>query len=46
MAEDELVGNLATETILSCLDPGKINPSIDREAFVKALQLADTTFPH
>jgi len=46
MAEDELVGNLATETILSCLDPGEINPSIDREAFVKALQLADTTFPH
>lgn len=46
MAEDKLVGNLATETILSCLDLKKINPPIDSEAFVLALQLADATFPH
>lgn len=46
MAEDELVGNLATETILSCLDPNKINPPVNMQAFAQALQLADTTFPH
>ena len=45
MAEDELVGNLATETILSCLDPNKINPPVNMEAFARALQLADMTFP-
>lgn len=45
MAEDELVGNLATETILSCLDQNKINPPVNMEAFARALQLADMTFP-
>jgi hydroxymethylglutaryl-CoA lyase len=45
MAEDELVGNLATETILSCLDPNKINPPVNMEAFAQALLLADKTFP-
>jgi len=46
MAEDELVGNLATETILSCLATNKINPPIDMDAFGKALQMVDTTFAH
>ena len=46
MAEDELVGNLATETILLCLDKNEIIPLINREAFAEALRLADTTFLH
>jgi hydroxymethylglutaryl-CoA lyase len=46
MAEDELVGNLATETVLSYLDSKQDAPSIDRLAFNEALLLADTIFPH
>lgn len=46
MADDDLVGNLATETILSCLEKDTITPPIDREAFAVALRLADITFPH
>jgi hydroxymethylglutaryl-CoA lyase len=46
MAEDELVGNLATETVLSYLDAKNDAPSIDRLAFNEALLLADTIFPH
>lgn len=46
MADDELVGNLATETVLSCLDAHDIKHSIDMKAFGLALQLADATFPH
>jgi hydroxymethylglutaryl-CoA lyase len=46
MAEDELVGNLATETVLSYLDSKQDAPPIDRGAFDEALLLADTIFPH
>ncbi|MCA6373946.1 MAG: hydroxymethylglutaryl-CoA lyase [Cytophagales bacterium] len=46
MADDELIGNLATETILSFLDSKQDAPSIDRLAFNEALLLADTIFPH
>lgn len=46
MADDELIGNLATETILSFLDSKQGAPSIDRLAFNEALLLADTIFPH
>jgi hydroxymethylglutaryl-CoA lyase len=46
MAEDELVGNLATETILSYLDQQSAAPVLNREALQKAMILADTVFPH
>jgi hydroxymethylglutaryl-CoA lyase len=45
MAEDVLVGNLATETILSFLDSKPNAPAIDKDAFRQALLLADATFP-
>jgi hydroxymethylglutaryl-CoA lyase len=45
MAKDELVGNLATETILAFLDSKNSAPDIDREALEKAIILADTIFP-
>lgn len=46
MADDELIGNLATETVLSYLDSKQDAPSIDRLAFNDAILLADTIFPH
>jgi hydroxymethylglutaryl-CoA lyase len=46
MAEDELVGNLATETILSYLDQQAAAPAIDREALQKAMIMADSVFAH
>lgn len=45
MAKDELVGNMATETILEFLDSKNDAPVLDRNEFLKALQLADTVFP-
>ncbi len=45
MAKDELVGNLATETILEFLDSKNSAPPIDREALAKAIVLADSIFP-
>ena len=45
MAEDELVGNLATETILNWLDK-KGNPTdLNRDEFQKAMLMADSIFP-
>jgi hydroxymethylglutaryl-CoA lyase len=46
MAEDKLVGNLATETVLSFLESKGAAPTINNEAFQKALLMADTIFPH
>ena len=46
MADDELIGNLATETVLSYLDSKNDAPPIDRLAFNDAILLADTIFPH
>jgi len=46
MAEDELVGNLATETVLMFLDSKGSTPKIDRKAFAEALSLANSIFPH
>ncbi len=44
MAEDELVGNLATEQLLSALN--NLEPSgIDEKAFAEALFLSGDTFP-
>jgi hydroxymethylglutaryl-CoA lyase len=45
MAKDDLVGNLATENLVSYFD--KINESltINREAFTRSLLKASATFP-
>jgi hydroxymethylglutaryl-CoA lyase len=45
MAEDKLVGNLATETILTYLDSTPDAPELNRPALAKALRLADEIFP-
>ena len=45
MADDELVGNLATETIISYLDSIHQPPSINSEEFLKAMVMADEIFP-
>jgi hydroxymethylglutaryl-CoA lyase len=44
MAEDELVGNLATETILSFLDSKSSAPNLDRIALKEAMVLTDSIF--
>ncbi len=44
MAEDELVGNLATETILSYLDSKQAAPNLNRTAFTEAMKMADFIF--
>lgn len=46
MAKDDLVGNLATETILSFLDERKVSTGINQNEFVKALAMADEIFPN
>jgi hydroxymethylglutaryl-CoA lyase len=45
MAEDQLVGNIATETILDFLDSKAIETNLDRLQFAKALKLAGEIFP-
>jgi hydroxymethylglutaryl-CoA lyase len=45
MAEDELVGNLATETILAYLESKNALPNVDQDEFNTALILADSIFP-
>lgn len=45
MAEDELVGNLATETILSYLRGKHALPGFDLGEFARALEVADAVFP-
>lgn len=45
MANDELVGNLATETILSLLKSKGEQPAIDEKEFANALLMADSVFP-
>lgn len=45
MAEDDLVGNLATENLLAYAEENGIDPGIDREAFQEAAQEAVRTFP-
>jgi len=46
MAEEELVGNLATETIISFLDQKGASLTLDRNELAKAMQLAHSTFPN
>jgi hydroxymethylglutaryl-CoA lyase len=45
MAEDELVGNLATETIVTFLKNRNALPSFDEVEFGKALSMASSVFP-
>ena len=45
MAEDKLVGNLATETIIDYLDANHAAPALNREALRDAMILADSIFP-
>jgi len=44
MAEDELVGNMATELLISSLK-SDVEIDIDMDAFDEAMKLASTTFP-
>ncbi len=44
MAEDDLVGNMATEKILSFLDSKNDAPGLNRNEFKQALQMADSIF--
>jgi len=46
MAEEELVGNLATETIISFLDQKGSSLHLDRDELAKAMRLAHATFPN
>lgn len=45
MANDELVGNLATETIISYFDEKNISIHIDKNALAESQVLADAIFP-
>jgi hydroxymethylglutaryl-CoA lyase len=44
MAKDELVGNMATETIISFLDSKQVDLKLDREEFGKAMMMAEAVF--
>lgn len=46
MAKDDLVGNLATETILFYLKEQGINTGINEAEFVEAMAIADEIFPN
>lgn len=45
MAKDELVGNLATETILSYLQERSAVRGISEQAFLESIKIADEIFP-
>lgn len=45
MAEDELVGNLATETILSFLESKGVKSGLNKDEFHKAIIMASEIFP-
>jgi hydroxymethylglutaryl-CoA lyase len=45
MAEDELVGNMATEDLIAFMDEKGVETGLDREAFSRAAQEALRTFP-
>lgn len=45
MAKDDLVGNLATETILAYLKEQGVNTGLNDAEFVKAMAIADEIFP-
>ena len=45
MAKDDLVGNLATETMLSVFKKKEVSLQLDQEAFNKSLLMAGEVFP-
>ncbi len=45
MAKDDLVGNLATETILQTMEEKGINTNLDLSEFQKAQKMAEEIFP-
>lgn len=45
MANDDLVGNLPTETILTYLGSKGVETHLDRNAFAEAMKIADEIFP-
>jgi hydroxymethylglutaryl-CoA lyase len=45
MAKDELVGNLATETILGYLRSQGVTMNFDEQAFAEAMKIAEEIFP-
>jgi hydroxymethylglutaryl-CoA lyase len=45
MAKDDLVGNLATETILSYFDLNNVGTKLDMVAFAESMRIADEIFP-
>ncbi|MEX1238524.1 MAG: hydroxymethylglutaryl-CoA lyase [Cyclobacteriaceae bacterium] len=44
MAKDELVGNIATETIVSLFEEEGVLPPLDKKNFLEALSFADKVF--
>ncbi|QOI97941.1 MAG: hydroxymethylglutaryl-CoA lyase [Flammeovirgaceae bacterium] len=46
MANDELVGNLATETIIAFLDSVGATPYLNRKALAEALRISSEIFPN
>lgn len=44
MAKDELVGNIATETIVACLEEKNVGHDLDKQSLNDALVLADRIF--
>ena len=44
MAKDDLVGNIATESLIQLLDTGNLPHSIDKEALEKAIHYSHTVF--
>lgn len=46
MADDELVGNVATETIISVLQRAGVEPGLDMTALSKALEMVPEIFPN
>ncbi len=45
MAEDELIGNMATENLIAFLEEKNVDHGLDREALRKAMELVAVTFP-
>lgn len=46
MAEDDLVGNLATETMLSVFEKKNVSLHLDKDAFKESLLMAGEVFPN
>jgi hydroxymethylglutaryl-CoA lyase len=44
MANDHLVGNIATETIVACMETRDENLQLDKQAFREAMAIADRVF--